>query len=51
MEVRILTANSDIQLECVVNEYLARTPYPVVDIKFSTCTDEPKYSAMIVYDA
>ena len=36
MEVRILDGKTAFELELRVNEFLARTPYRVVDIEFST---------------
>lgn len=56
MEVKILQGVTPLEIELRVNEFLAKTPYRVVDIKFSTCAiksmgvAETTYTAMIVYD-
>lgn len=56
MKVKVLSSRSEIGLEHAVNEFLAKMPYRVVDIKFSTCAiksmgvAERMYTAMIVYD-
>lgn len=56
MEVKILQGVTPLEIELRVNEFLAKTPYQVVDIKFSSCAiksmgvAEKTYTAMIVYD-
>lgn len=56
MEVKILQGVTPLEIELRVNEFLAKTPYQVVDIKFSSCAiksmgvAEKMYIAMIVYD-
>lgn len=56
MEVKILQGVTPFEIELRVNEFLARTPYQVVDIKFSSCAiksmgvAETMYTAMIVYN-
>ena len=37
MEVKILQGVTPFEIELCVYEFLARTPYQVVDIKFSSC--------------
>ena len=56
MEVKILQGVTPFEIELRVNEFLARTPYQVVDIKFSSCAIKSMgvartiCTAMIVYD-
>lgn len=56
MEVKILQGATAFEIELRVNEFLARTTYQVVDIKFSSYAiksmgvTERMYTAMIVYD-
>lgn len=56
MEVKILQGVTPFEIELRVNEFLEKTPYRVIDIKFSSCAiksmgvAEKTYTAMIVYD-
>ena len=60
MEVKILQGVTPFEIELRANEFLARTPYQVVDIKFSMSlgpyghserfNSDAEYSTMIVYD-
>nr|DAG07811.1 MAG TPA: Sporulation protein Cse60 [Caudoviricetes sp.] len=56
MEVKILQGVTPFEIELRVNEFLEKTPYRVVDIKFSSCAiksmgvAETMYTAMIVYN-
>lgn len=56
MEVKILQGVTPLEIELLVNEFLAKMPYRVVDIKFSSCAiksmgvAERMYTAMIVYN-
>ena len=56
MEVKILQGVTACEIELLVNEFLAKMPYRVVDIKFSTCATKSMgvertiCTAMIVYD-